>query len=174
MINLTIEAFIKHFPKIGSALEGEELVALLNLLKIQYVEASESLITEGTMTDALYFVWEGELDVVMQSPEGEYKVATLERGDLFGEISLLSPGKATATVRSEMGCVALHMDVESLQQFWESYPHAASVFLRELSRLVAERIQSADETLKVIQQSKVKDTQSLMQVQTTLIEGTVN
>lgn len=173
MIKLTIEAFTRHFPHIGSALEQAELEALLNLLKIQYVEASESLITEGTMTDSLYFVWEGELDVVMQSPEGEYKVAQLERGELFGEISLLSPGKATATVRSEVGCVALHLDVESLQEFWQSYPNAASVFLQELSRLVAKRIQSADEMLKTIQHARVKDTQSLMQVQTALIEGAV-
>lgn len=171
MINLTLELFKKRFPKIGSALEADELDSLLKLLKTQYVEASESLIIEGTITDSLYFVWEGELDVVMESPEGEYKVATIEPGALLGEISLLSPGKATATVRSELGCVALHLDVESLKQFWSTYPHAASVFLRELSRLVAERIQSADDILKSMKQSRSQDTQTLLQVQTTLIQG---
>ena len=174
MIDLTLETFIKRFPQIGSALEPAELEALLQLLKIQYVEASESLIIEGTMTDSLYFVWEGELDVIMQAPEGEHKVATIEQGELLGEISLLSPGKATATVRSELGCVALHLDVESLQQFWQAHPHAASIFLHELSRLVAQRTHSANETLKTIKQSRAQDTQTLMKVQSTLLQGKQN
>lgn len=171
MIKLTVETFKKRFPQLGSSLEPDELDALLKLLKTQYVEASESLIIEGTMTDSLYLVWDGELDVIMQSPEGEHKVATIERGALLGEISLLSPGKATATVRSELGCVALHLDVDSLQQFWATYPHAASVFLRELSRLVTQRIRSANETLNDIKQMRAQDTQTLMQVQSTLMKG---
>lgn len=174
MINLTLETFKKRFPQIGSTLKPDELEALLEILKIQYVEASESLIIEGTMTDSLYFVWEGELDVIMQSPEGEYKVSTIEPGALLGEISLLSPGKATATVRSELGCVALHLDVESLQQFWDSYPHAASVFLRELSRLVAQRLSSVDQTLKTLKHSRSLDTQTVMQVQAKLLQGKSN
>jgi len=173
MINLNVESFTKRFPDLSSALEPVELSAFIELLKIQYVEASESLIIEGTVTDSLYFVWEGALDVIMQAPEGEYKVATIESGALLGEISLLSPGKATATVRSELGCVALHLDVESLQQFWKLYPHAASIFLRELSRLVAKRLHSVDETLKTLKQSRTKDTQTLMQVQSKLLKGSM-
>lgn len=174
MINLTLETFKKRFPQIGSGLAPDELTALLELLKLQYVEASESLIIEGTMTDSLYFVWEGELDVVMKSPEGEYKVAVIEEGELFGEISLLSPGEATATVRSELGCVALHLDVESLKQFWKSYPHAASVFLRELNRLIAKRLSSVDETLKTLKHTRSLDTQTVMQVQSKLLQGKAN
>ena len=171
MINLTPRTFTKRFPHIGSALEPAELKAFLDLLKIQYVEASESLIIEGTVTDSLYLVWEGELDVIMQAPTGEYKVAVIEQGALLGEISLLSPGPATATVRSELGCVALHLDVAGLQQFWGEYPHAASVFLRELSRVVAQRIYAADETLMELNQARAQDTQALMKAQSILLKG---
>jgi CRP-like cAMP-binding protein len=171
MINLTPRTFTKRFPQIGSALEPEELEAFIALLKVQAVEASESLIIEGTKTDSLYLVWEGELDVLMRAPAGEYKVAILEQGDLLGEISLLSPGQATATVRSELGCVALHLDVEGLKQFWEEHPHAASVFLRELSRTVAQRIHSIDETLKALNERRSQDTQTLKKAQSTLLKG---
>jgi len=171
MINLTPPEFTKRFPQIGSALEPKELEAFIALLKVQYVEASESLIIEGTITDSLYLVWEGELDVIMQAPTGEYKVAVIEQGELLGEISLLSPGQATATVRSELGCVALHLDVEGLKQFWATHPHAASVFLRELSRTVAQRIHATDETLKALQVRQSQDTQTLKKAQSTLLKG---
>ena len=171
MINLTVDTFRQRFPHIGSALEFDEIAALLPLLKIQIVEASEALIVEGTETDALYFVWEGELDVVMQSPQGEYKVACVEQGALLGEISLLSPGKTTATVRSELGCIALHLDRPSLEIFWNEHPHAASVFLNELSRFVAQRIRSANEIVKSLKQAHTYDSETLKSAQQELLEG---
>ncbi len=171
MIKLNVETFRQRFPHIGAALEDDEIAALLPLLKIQMVEASEALICEGTETDALYFVWEGQLDVVMHAAQGEYKVASVEQGALLGEISLLSPGKTTATVRSELGCIALHLDRPSLEIFWESHPHAASVFLKEISRFVAQRIRSADEILKSLKQTQSHDSDKLKAAQQELLKG---
>lgn len=171
MIKLNVDGFIKRFPAIGSALDPDDLSAFIRLLKTQYVEASESLITEGTETSSLYFVWEGELDVVMHAPDGEHKVAVIEPGALLGEISLLSPGEATATVRSEQGCMALHLDVTGLEQFWAERPRAASVFLRELSRIVAQRIHAANDTLWQLTQAPSDDSRALLKAQSTLMQG---
>lgn len=171
MIKLTVDTFKKRFPQFGSALNAEEISALISLLKIQIVEASEALIVEGTETDALYLVWEGQLDVMMSSSDGEYKVASVEQGALLGEISLLSPGKTTATVRSELGCIALHLDTVSLEMFWESHPHAASVFLKEINRLLAQRIRSVNATVKALQQSPAPNTDRLKTEQHNLVKG---
>jgi len=172
MINLTSDNFKRRFPDIGLALEPDELTALLDLFDVQYVEAAESLIIAGTITDALYFVWDGELDVLMRDDNHEYKVATIEEGELLGEISLLSPGPATATVRSEAGCVALHLDVDSLEQFWIAHPHAASVFLRAINKLVTKRILHADEILRSV--THARDTNTLKQAQNALLQGKLN
>lgn len=174
MIKLTVANFRKRFRQIGLALTERELEALLSLLKVQVVEASEALIVEGTETDALYFVWEGELDVVMTAPQGEYTVATVERGALLGEISLLSPGKTTATVRSERGCIALHLDVQSLEAFWEEYPHAASIFLKEISQLVSKRIRAANKILQSLQHTQGHNTETIINAQNVLLEGKVS
>ena len=169
MINLTSDTFKRRFPDIGTALASEELTSLLALLQVQYVEAAESLIIAGTVTDTLYFVWDGELDVIMQEGSQEFKVATIREGELLGEISLLSPGPATATVRSESGCVALHLDVANLDQFWATHPHAASVFLRAINKLVTKRILNANEILKSM--THARDTHTLKQAQTALLQG---
>ena len=171
MIKLTVDTFKKRFPQFGSALSPDEITALISLLKIQIVEASEALIVEGTETDALFFVWEGQLDVLMSSSYGEYKVASVEQGALLGEISLLSPGKTTATVRSELGCIALHLDTSSLERFWETNPHAASVFLGEINRLLAQRIRSVNATVKTLQESPNPDTDRLKTEQHNLVKG---
>lgn len=171
MIKLNADTFKKRFPQFGSTLNSDEISALLPLLETQIVEASEALIIEGTVTDALYFVWEGQLDVMMSSPNGQYKVASVEEGALLGEVSLLSPGKTTATVRSELGCIALHLNAENLEMFWESHPHAASVFLKEINRLLAQRIRSANASVKILQEAQSLDVDRLKTEQHNLVKG---
>jgi CRP-like cAMP-binding protein len=174
MVQLTVETFTRRFPGF-SALESHEMETLIGLLKVQEYEASEALIDEGTRTDSLFFVWDGELDVLMNAPDGEHKVALVGEGSLLGEISILDPGPATATVRSEQGCTALHLDRASLETFWEANPHAASVFMRELSRLAAKRIRAADKLLNELLIQADSSTEALVAVHGKLFkEGTTS
>jgi CRP/FNR family transcriptional regulator, cyclic AMP receptor protein len=147
MVSIDVRAFADRFPAFASALAADELDKLLHILKIQEFEASEALIAENTMSDSLFFVWDGELDVLMDTLDGEHKVAQLGVGTLFGEISVLSPGPATATIRSEQGCTALHLTRSSLEKFWQEHPSTAAVFIQELSKIIARRIRAANEEL---------------------------
>lgn len=171
MIKLNVDTFRGRFPSVGSGLDNDELSALIELLDIQVVEASEALIIEGTVTDSLYFIWEGQLDVVVADRQGEYKLASIETGDLLGEISLLNPGKTTATVRSDLGCIALAMTVTSLEKFWEQYPHAAGIFLQELNRIVTQRLRSADHIVSALKQEASARTNKLKTAQQKLVKG---
>jgi CRP-like cAMP-binding protein len=148
MLSVTVANFSNRFPKLATALSEDEIEQLLAVLTVQELEASEDLIAEGTHTDALFLVWDGELDILMNTPQGQRKVACVEAGEILGEISIMDPGPATATVRTEQGCTALHMSRSKLEAFWDQHPHVASVFLEELSRAVAERIRSADSYLR--------------------------
>jgi CRP/FNR family transcriptional regulator, cyclic AMP receptor protein len=145
---ITVEKFYQRFPQIAAALSDAEVETLLKVLKVQTYEASEALIEQGTTTDSLFWVWDGELDVLMNTPEGEKKIAEITRGSLLGEISLLNPGPATATIRSEQGCTALHLDHQTLEELWQSNPNIAQVLMSEILKLVSRRIRSADATLQ--------------------------
>jgi CRP-like cAMP-binding protein len=170
MTSVDIERFAQRFPAFASSLTADEVSELLRILKRQEFEASEALIDEGTRSDSLFFVWDGELDVVTNTPDGERKVAQLGPGSLFGEISILSPGPTTATVRSEQGCTALHLTHSSLEQFWQAHPHAATVFMRELSKLVARRIRAADELLNQLLLDEDYQPDALIAVHTKLLK----
>ena len=172
MVSINAENFAQRFPTFASALSSNALDSLLRTLKLQEFEASEALIDEGTLSDSLFFVWDGELDVLMKTPDGERKVARLEAGALFGEISVLSPGLATATVRSEQGCTALHLTRSNLEQFWQDHPRAAAVFMRELSKLVARRIRAADDMLNQLLSGGDYQPDALIAVHTKLLKET--
>ena len=147
MAQLNAKAFAARFPSLAASLQPDELEALISLFKIQELEASEALIAEGTQANSLFFLWDGALNIVMNTLDGERQIALISENEMFGEISLMSPGLATATVRTDSGCTALQLDRASLEVFWQQYPHAGSVFLNVLCRQVAKRIRNANETL---------------------------
>ena len=59
------------------------------------------IIREGETGDSLYFINKGEVDVTIKNKNGESTcIAILKNGAVFGEISLLTKLKRTATVVS--------------------------------------------------------------------------
>jgi CRP-like cAMP-binding protein len=144
MISIDVPNFSQRFPNLAAKLSPTELDALFHTFTVLEVGADEALIAEGTLTDALYLVWDGELDVSIDTPYGEQEIAHVGPGAFLGEVSLMDPGPATATVTTQQGCTALSLNHEQLEQLWQDQPHLAAIFLRELARVVAGRIRAAN------------------------------
>jgi ATP-binding cassette subfamily B protein len=69
------------------------------------------IVRQGEEADALYVIVEGSARVLTVSESGEeVPLSVLGAGDVFGEISLLSGGVRTATVRARTPVVALRLD----------------------------------------------------------------
>ena len=150
MSPIQVSEFAQRFPDLAAALSTTELDALFHTFSVLEVGADEALIAEGTLTDALYLVWDGQLDVSMQTPYGETDIAHVGRGAFLGEVSLMDPGPATATVTTQQGCTILALNHQQLEQLWLAYPHLATVFLRRLAQVVAGRIRAANRRLDVL------------------------
>jgi cAMP-dependent protein kinase regulator len=73
--------------------------------------AGELVCREGTTGDGLYVILRGRCEVSWHAGEGEVFGPVMREGDVFGEISLLSEGRTTATVRTQAPCVFLYMSV---------------------------------------------------------------
>lgn len=130
--------FETRFGGLAANLERDELAALVLRLRPLEVNAGEVLITEGTPTGGLHLVWEGALDVAVG--DANTHVGTVERGGYVGEVSLLDPGPASATVRSEQGATVLVLGPEELASFEEAHPRAGAALLHELARVLAQRV----------------------------------
>jgi CRP-like cAMP-binding protein len=172
VVPLSRENFIKRFGALGSALTESELETLFAALEVHHVPAGAALIAEDTATDALYLVWEGELDIVIETPSGKYEIARVGPGEMLGEVSLLDPGAATATVRASAGATALVLSRPRLEALWRSEPRVASAFLRELTHALAVRIRAASARLNHLLMAKSGDVRDeALLVQTVLHKG---
>jgi len=108
--------------------ERAERKKLVELFKVREVQGGEVVIREGTPTDGLYLVMNGELTV----NKGGGAVATLREGDIFGEMSLLSKKPATATVDAKRRSNVLRLPRERFEELIVTYPQVL-VLVSELA-----------------------------------------
>lgn len=102
------------FPKVSH----EELLKVSKKLETFLYSAGETVLAPGDTADRLYIIADGTATVYRHDESGrEIEIATLHRGQYFGEIGLLVPGAPhTKTVRASTQLRVLAMDKETFQE----------------------------------------------------------
>ncbi|HYN20967.1 MAG TPA: cyclic nucleotide-binding domain-containing protein [Thermoanaerobaculia bacterium] len=125
----------------------KELITLAAFSKEKRFAAGASLFQEGDEGSEMYVVLEGRVIISKFIPgAGEEALAILERGDFFGEMSLIDGEPRSADARAYSGqLTVLALDQETVREVLAMDPHAALEFLQLLCRLIANRLREIDE-----------------------------
>ncbi len=128
-------------------LSGKELTTLANFSRELRFESGSPLFEEGDEGHEMYVVLEGKVLISKFIPgAGEEALAILERGDFFGEMSLIDGEPRSADARAHGGSVTvLALDQGTIQEMLALDPEASLEFLKLLCRLVAKRLREIDE-----------------------------
>jgi CRP-like cAMP-binding protein len=102
------------------------------------VPSGEVILQEGKSGDGLYVILQGRMRVT----HVEATLAMLHEGDVFGEISLLTRGSATATVTAEGPAKLLRLPREAFLELISTHPQALEVISE-----IAEQRQQTNEAL---------------------------
>ena len=114
--------------------------------------AGEPLFHEGDVGDAAYILLEGEADVVVETPGGEMRVATLGQNDIVGEIAILCDVPRTATIIAKTRLVTLRVSKDGFFNLVTQFPTVGVEIMHELaSRLHQTTQQLGDATAKLRQ-----------------------
>ena len=87
-------------------------------LRVRRFRRNETIFHQGDPGDSLYIVESGSVKIVLPSPEGEEEaiIATLSRGDFFGELAILDGAPHSATVVALEPTEALVLRREPFEQ----------------------------------------------------------
>jgi CRP/FNR family cyclic AMP-dependent transcriptional regulator len=128
-------------------LSRRELMTLATFSKEERFAAGASLFQEGDEGNEMYVVLDGRVMISKFIPgAGEEALAILDRGDFFGEMSLIDGEPRSADARAYGGpLTVLSLDQATVREILAMDPHAALEFMQLLCRLVANRLREIDE-----------------------------
>lgn len=94
----------------------------------------ERLFDQGDVGDAAYVVITGAVEVLVSVNGGERGVATLGRGEIFGELAVLCDRPRTTAIAAKGPLVALCLDRGVILNMLREFPDIALQMIRILGR----------------------------------------
>ena len=118
-----------------SSLDEAHLKTLIGRCPPQHYGRGESIIREGQQGDSMFVLLSGQAGVTVRPDESPTWLATLRTGDCFGEMSLLTGEKRSATVLASDDCEVMEITREVFAEVITQDPD----ILPHLSELLAHR-----------------------------------
>ncbi len=113
------------------------------------LKAGEYIFKEGDLGTEMYIIHEGKVEILSRASDGEDQLlAVLEKGDIFGEMSVLEDLPRAASARALTPSVLLQINGSTFDQMLQANPEIAVRMMRKLSR----RLRETDELLRGLQQ----------------------
>ena len=100
--------------------------------RLEYMSGDE-LFHQGDYGDAAYIILEGEANVLVDTPQGAVKVATLGRNDIIGEIAVLCDVPRTATVVAQSNLETLRVSKDGFFHLVTQFPQVAIEVMSEIA-----------------------------------------
>lgn len=122
--------------------DEDDLIALSAILERREYTQGEVIFRQGTRGEAMYFIAEGEVEVLRRQSNGtQLRLAKLEPGDTLGEIEMVFRQPRVATARVSHPTIMYRWDRRAMAKFMQAHPSAlSSLRFAAKSRLLAQRL----------------------------------
>src|SRR3954469_11165981 len=132
-----------------AGLTDEEFADLAALGAIKTYQPGEKIIATGDDASSLFFLRSGVVHVTL--PDG-IRLATLTAGMAFGKMALLEPSRS-ADVLADMAATAFEVPLPEFERFRAQHPRAGERIMRNLAKLLADRLILANAKVNLLTSS---------------------
>ena len=133
-------------------LYDKEILDIVNYCRVINLGKGESVFKMGDEGNEVFLILSGSAKVVKNGVE----LATLRRGDLFGEMVLLKDNKRNADIITDTFTDVLMIDYTDIFGYFKEDPKIFSILMLNLARMLATRLKGAGETIERIKKEQDK------------------
>ena len=108
----------------------------------------EFIVKEGESGDYMFVIIEGKVKVLLRRGKKEIVLATLEKGNFFGEMSLFGGNPRSASVQALTDLKLLKITREDIKRLSESNPKLLSEFTMGLCTELCQRVSNTSTSLE--------------------------
>ncbi len=141
-----VRALVRGEP-LFSCLDEKQIDTVLAASQVNHYGRGERVVEEGAEGDSMFILLRGAAQVAVTKDGVPIRVGGLRPGDCFGEMSLLTGERRTATIRAEGDCEVLEISKAAMGQVLRESPEC----LNHLSALLAKRRMETEGILKEAQ-----------------------
>ena len=139
-----LKAFLLATPFFGGLTDASLDLLVSMLVECRY-ETGATVVAEGEPGRSMFIVKSGRLAVSKRaSSGGVIPISVLERGDFFGEMTLIEMQNRSATVVAESETVLYELTAQKLYACYKADIHAYVIVLQNINRELCRRLRRAD------------------------------
>lgn len=135
-------------------LYDKEIMDIVQYCKVLNLKKGEYIFKKGEEGNEVYLILNGSASVM----RGEHVIATLRRGDLFGEMVLLKDNIRKADIKADTFTDILLIDYDDLFSYFKSDAKIFSILMLNLARMLATRLNKAGDKMSdlIIEINQIK------------------
>ena len=145
--------FLKEIS-LFEGLTNDVINKIFRIGKLKYYKDGVLIMEEGNKGETLHILVSGKAEVwksVKGGLSNSRRLAKLECGSIFGEMSLFDGAPYSATVKAAGECVVLAIPGRGFKQFLRKNPDAAYKIFVSLICMMSNRLRRANLTLSLIE-----------------------
>lgn len=135
-------AYLRHVA-LFAALDMATLTTVASRFSPEYISQGQIVFPQGAVGDKLYLIARGQVEVLVREAEDEpahlRRIDTMQDGDHFGEVALLSDAPRNATIRTLTDSLLLTLPKVEFLQLVNAMPAVRAAVDRQIERNRANR-----------------------------------
>jgi len=126
--------------------DDTELEYVVSLCKIEEFKKDEIIVEEGALGDKIYFLMEGSIGISKKIGERSvFFIATLNIGEIFGEMSVLTNYPRSATAYASEPSKVVNLRKDNFLKMRDERPDVFYKMSTLLTTIIAERLYKMEE-----------------------------
>jgi CRP/FNR family cyclic AMP-dependent transcriptional regulator len=143
IVEVTVDEFTSRFGALAKQFpSSSDLAVVLQSMSFDSVPAGTRLIEYDGPCSTLYLVWDGLLSASLNDGGGKIMLGQIGPGEWIGEVTLIEPGPASATVSCTEDSTLLSMSHETFNKLRNDSPAAAGALMHALSLNLVDRLRA--------------------------------